>query len=341
MFEKDPKNSATILLDNFSLEKRTWAVAGGKGGTGKTVLASNLGVGLAILGYKVILIDADLGGADLHLSFGMPVPKRNLNDFLSGRIGALEDVILPTPSANLSIVCGGSELIGLANLPHQRKEKLKRHINNLDADFILVDLGAGTAYNTLDFFVISNEGVIVCNPEPQAKIDAYAFVKNAVYRRLLQNFGRNTILKETILKFGNSGQRATKIRNLIEMLGNHMSEFGDKAQRLVDEFRPRLIMNKVRKKSQLEDAERFVYLVREYLSIEMDYLGHMEYDERVVDACENMRPFLLEQPNSKVSLNIYNILFNMGVTDRQLRYDSKSYKKMSKGVRLESKLWKD
>jgi flagellar biosynthesis protein FlhG len=314
---------------------------GGKGGTGKTVLTSNLGVGLAILGYKVILIDADLGGADLHLSFGMPVPKRNLNDFLSGRVEALEDVILPTPSANLSIICGGSELIGLANLPHQRKEKLKRHINNLDADFILVDLGAGTAYNTLDFFVISNEGVIVCNPEPQAKIDAYAFVKNAVYRRLLQNFGRNTVLKETILKFGNSGQRATKIRNLIEMLGNQMSEFGDKAQGLVDEFKPKLIMNKVRKKSQLEDAERFVYLVLEYLSVDMEYLGHMEYDERVVDACENMRPFLLEQPNSKVSLSIYNILFNMGVTDRQLRYDRKSYKKMSKGVRLESKLWKD
>lgn len=341
MFGSEPKDSATILLDNFSLEKRTWAVAGGKGGTGKTVLTSNLGVGLAILGYKVILIDADLGGADLHLSFGMPVPKRNLNDFLSGRVESLEDVILPTPSANLSIICGGSELIGLANLPHQRKEKLKRHINNLDADFILVDLGAGTAYNTLDFFVISNEGVIVCNPEPQAKIDAYAFVKNAVYRRLLQSFGRNTILKDTILKFGNSGQRATKIRNLIEMLGNHMSEFGDKAQTLVDDFQPKLIMNKVRKKSQLEDAERFVYLVREYLSVEMEYLGHIEYDERVVDACENMRPFLLEQPNSKVSLSIYNILFNMGVTDRQLRYDRKSYKKMSKGVRLESKLWKD
>ena len=84
-----------------------------------------------------------------------------------------------------------------------------------------------------------------------------------------------------------------------------------------------------------------MYLVREYRSVEIEYLGHIEYDERVVDACENMRPFLLEQPNSKVSLSIYNILFNMGVTDRQLRYDRKSYKKMSKGVRLESKLWKD
>ena len=98
MLGNKSQDQATILLDNFTLEKRTWAVAGGKGGTGKTVLTSNLGVGLAILGYKVILIDADLGGADLHLSFGMPVPKRNLNDFLSGRLPNLEDVILPTIS---------------------------------------------------------------------------------------------------------------------------------------------------------------------------------------------------------------------------------------------------
>ncbi len=100
-------------------------------------------------------------------------------------------------------------------------------------------------------------------------------------------------------------------------------------------------MNKVRKKSQLEDAQRFISLVREYLSVEIDYPGHIEYDERVVDSCENMRPFLLEHPTSKVSLSIYNILFNMGIKDRQLRYDKKSYKKMSKGVRIESKLWKE
>jgi len=92
MLSNKSQDQTTILLDNFTLEKRTW------GGTGKTVLTSNLGVGLAILGYKVILIDADLGGADLHLSYGMPIPKRNLNDFLSGRLPNLEDVILPTIS---------------------------------------------------------------------------------------------------------------------------------------------------------------------------------------------------------------------------------------------------
>ncbi|MDA0745870.1 MAG: P-loop NTPase [bacterium] len=341
MFGKRAKDSPEILLDSLDLDKKIWAVAGGKGGTGKTVITSNLGVGLAILGYKVILIDGDLGGADLHLSLGMPVPRRNLNDFLSGRVASLNDVLLPTRSANLSIICGGSELIGLANLPYQRKEKIKRHISRLDADFILVDLGAGTAYNTLDFFIISNEGIVVCNPEPQAKIDAYAFLKNAVYRRLLLTFGQNTILKELILNFGNNGHRALKIRDLVNMIGEHAPEYGEEAQTLIKLFRPKLIMNKVRKKSQLDDAERFSFLVKEYLSVDVDYLGHIENDERVVDACENMRPFLLEQPTSKVSLSIYNILFNMGVQDRQLRYDKKSYKKMSKGVRIESRLWKE
>lgn len=340
MFGKQSETS-TIVLEDVQLEKRIWAVAGGKGGTGKTMVTTNLGVGLAILGYKVILIDGDLGGADLHLSFGMPVPKRSLNDFLSGRVASLNDVLLPTHSANLSLICGGSELIGLANLPHQRKEKLKRHINQLDADFILVDLGAGTSYNTLDFFVISNEGIIVCNPEPQAKIDAYSFVKNAVYRRLLQAFGRNTRLKDLIIAFGNNAQRALKIRDLLALIHTEMPQYGPKATEIIHTFRPKLIMNKVRKKSQLEDADRFVYLVREYLSVEMDYLGHIEYDDRVVDACEKMHPYLLDQPTSKVSLSIYNTLFNMGIHDRQLRYDKKTYKKMSHGVKLESRLWKE
>ena len=340
MFNRQNESaSSTILLGDVTLEKRIWAVAGGKGGTGKTMVTTNLGVGLAILGYKVILIDGDLGGADLHLSFGMPVPKRNLNDFLSGRVPSLSDVVLPTNSPNL--ICGGSELIGLANLPFQRKEKLKRHINQLDADFILVDLGAGTAYNTLDFFVISNEGFIVCNPEPQAKIDAYSFVKNAVYRRLLQAFGKNTLLKDLIINFGNNAQRALKIRDLLNLIEEKLPEHGNKARELITSFRPKLIMNKLRKKSQLEDAHRFTYLVKEYLSVEMQYLGHIEYDERVVGACEKMKPYLLDQPTPKVSLSIYNTLLNMGIRHRQLRYDKKSYKKMSQGVKLESKIWKE
>ena len=339
MLEQYTERSATILLDTLELEKKIWAVAGGKGGTGKTVITSNLGVGLAILGYKVILIDGDLGGANLHLFFDMTVPRRSLNDFLSGRVSSLDDVLVPTQSVNLNLICGGSGLMGVANLPFKKKEKLIRHINQLDADFILVDLGAGIAYNTLDFFAISNGGFIVCNPEPQARIDAYAFVKNVVYRRFHQAFGRNRLLKDLILRFGNNDQRSLKIGDLIRCIRDQAPEYGDTAQEIMDTFRPKLIMNKVRRKSHLEDARMFLYTIVEYLGVQMDYLGHIGYDERVVDACEKMRPFLLEQPTSKVSLSIYNILFNLGIEDRQFRYDKKTYKKMSNGVKRESRLW--
>lgn len=334
------KNSWLISERGFGLKKKIWAIAGGKGGTGKTVITSNLGVGLAILGYKVILIDGDLGGANLHLFFDITVPKRSLNDFLSGRVSSLEEVILPTQSNNLGLICGNSGLMGVANLPFKKKEKLIHHIVGLNADFILVDLGAGITHNILDIFGICHEPIIVCNPEPQAKFDAYAFAKNALYRRLNQAFIQNNLLKDLLFKFGNNQQHSIKVWDLIHLVRDKVPEYGERAQTIVDTFRPKFILNKVRRKSQVEDAGMFLSYIKEFLGVQMDLLGHIEHDERVVDACEKMRPFLLEQPTSKVSLSIYNILFNLGIEDRQLRYNKKTYKKMSNGVKLESRLWK-
>ena len=83
-------------------------------------------------------------------------------------------------------------MIGLANLPYMVKEKLLRYIVNLDADFVLIDLGAGTTFNTLDFFTLSDAGLIVCSSEPHARVDAYGFIKNTVYRKLRRLFGKTT-----------------------------------------------------------------------------------------------------------------------------------------------------
>ncbi len=117
------------------------------------------GLGLSLLGYKVILVDGDLGGADLHLFFNQVSPPRSLSTFLTREVDELRDVLLPTPNENLRLACGGSELVGMANLSHGAKTKLIRHIRKLDADFVLIDLGAGSAYNTLDIFtLIENYG---------------------------------------------------------------------------------------------------------------------------------------------------------------------------------------
>ena len=156
--------SSVIVLDSMVSEPIIWPIAGGKGGTGKSTMVANIGVGLSLLGYKVILVDGDLGGSDLHLFFDQISPPRSLSTFLTKEVSSLQDVLLPTPNENLHLVCGGSELVGMANLSYMAKSKLLRHIKSLDADYILIDLGAGSAYNTLDLFTLSNNGIIVCTP---------------------------------------------------------------------------------------------------------------------------------------------------------------------------------
>ena len=331
-----------VLLETKALGKKIWTVGGGKGGTGKSVITANLGLGLAVMGHKVILVDGDLGGSDLHLFLNVPLPRRNLSDFLGKEFDALDEVLIPTPNENLKIICGGGELLGMANLPYQRKEKLKRHIANLDADIVMVDLGAGTSYNTLDLFALSSEGIVVCTPDPMARIDAYAFVKNSTYRRLLRAFSNNERVKRAIVHFGaNPGRKSAKIVDLLRLIRAVDRDCGKMAAKLLADFHPKLILNKVRKKSQLNEVDRFLSLVWEYLSVRMEYIGYIENDGRVVEACERTRPFLIEYPRARAAENIYSILFKLGVKDRTLRFTKERPKKMSKGLKAESKYWRD
>ena len=334
-------DSDIIVLDSKAPARIIWPVAGGKGGTGKSTLTANLGVGLSLLGYKVILVDGDLGGADLHLFFDLVAPPASLNHFLSKEAGSLADVVLPTPSENLKLICGGSEMVGLANLPHFTKEKLKRHIRGLDADYVLIDLGSGTSYTTLDFFCLSDEGFIVCTPEPQARVDAYGFVKNTVYRQLRRLFSKNKQIAAVIDRFArDSGRRSGRIRDLLELIGNLDPRAGEQAVELLEAYRPKLILNRVRTGKQIDEAHRFVALVREYLSTDMQYVGFVRSDTRVLDACERRRPLLIDSPKAAASRDLCNILMTgLDVPDRLHRFTGQHYRKMSRVAKAEARLW--
>ena len=159
-----------IVLDSKMPDKVIWPIAGGKGGTGKSTLTANLGVGLSLLGHKVILVDGDLGGADLHLVFDQIAPPKSLGNFLNREVDSLKDILLATPNENIKLIFGGNEMVGMSNLPYLAKEKLICQIKTLDADYVFINLGAGPSHNTLEVFGLSNEGIIVCTPEPHARV---------------------------------------------------------------------------------------------------------------------------------------------------------------------------
>ena len=331
----------TIVLDGTAPTKAIWPIGGGKGGTGKSTLAANIGVGLSLLGYKVILLDCDLGGADLHLFFDQIAPARSLSHFLTKETTSLDEVLLPTPSENLKIVCGGNEMIGLANLPYMVKEKLLRHILSLDADYVLIDLGAGTTFNTLDLFTLSDDGLIVCTPEPHARVDAYGFIKNTVYRKLRRRFGKNEAVKVTIEQFARNGGRTSgRISELLDLIAAVDPAAAVVADTTLANYRPRLILNRVRHKRQIQEVHRFQLTVKEYLSTEMVYVGFVRSDNNILDACERRRPLIIDNPKAPAARDLYTVLMQgFQIPDRLHRFDADSSRQMAKVAKMEAKYW--
>jgi len=330
-----------IVLNTQAPATAIWPIAGGKGGTGKSTLTANLGVGLALLGYKVILVDGDLGGADLHLFFNQLTPPRSLGSFLANEARSLQEVLLPTPTESLKLICGGNEVVGAANLSFLAKERLLRHIQSLDADYVLIDLGAGSAYNTLDFFTVSNQGIVVCTPEPQARVDAYGFVKNTVYRKLRRYFNKREAVKEVIDLFARqAGRRSGRISGLVELIGQVESRAEREAVELLEAYRPRLLLNRVRHKRHVEVVHRFLGLVQDYLSVQMEYVGHVRSDEAITEACERRRPVLLAAPKTGASRDIYQLLMaGLRVPDRLHRFSAEDAGKLSQVAKAEARFW--
>jgi len=287
------------------MKQKVWAIGGGKGGVGKSLVTANTSICLAYLGYKVISIDLDLGGANLHTCLGTSIPEKTLSDFLNSKVSSLADLVTPTPIQNLSIISGAQDDLGIANLKNVHKNKLLAEFSKLDADFIILDLGAGTAYNTLDFFLSSHQGILTVLPEPTSIENTYRFIKSAYYRRLkmiedLLNIQPliHQAMNAKIQSQG--GSPADLIRKVIEI----NPEMGQKLKTEIQNFRPKLVMNQVRNQTDIDIGFSIKTICKRYFGIELDYIGYLDYDPSVWQSVKKRKPLMVEFPNSKLVVNI-------------------------------------
>ncbi|MGZ8365259.1 MAG: P-loop NTPase, partial [Nitrospira sp.] len=159
------------------------SVASGKGGVGKSVVSANLALVLAQKGKQVVLVDLDVGGADAHVLVGLLNPPFTLTDFLNHRIEQLDDLAHPLPiHPNLRIIPGTGDTLATANMAYSQKKRLIRNFQDIRADVIVVDIGAGASYHTLDFFLMADHHVAVATPDPTSVLDLYRFIKLAAIR---------------------------------------------------------------------------------------------------------------------------------------------------------------
>ncbi|MCP4179951.1 MAG: MinD/ParA family protein, partial [bacterium] len=204
---------------------------------------------------------------------------------------------------------GEAELPGAANISSAQKRKLIKKLLSLDVDYLVADLGAGTSFNTMDLFLLSGQGLIVTTPTLTATLNAYLFLKNAVFRIMSASFDRKSPAYqylETLRKDGESLQKVF-IPRLINNIKRIDPDSYNKYMERIKDLQPRLILNMLEDPKDAAKAGKLRHSCREYLGINLDHLGVMYRDELQTVALNSRLPIVTYKPRSVLSQAIFRI----------------------------------
>ncbi len=280
-------------------------VASGKGGVGKSLLSANLAVALGQAGKKVILADLDLGASNLHLAIGVN-PKTGIGTFLTGG-STFEEIITPTDYENVSFIAGDSEIPGLSTLKVAQKNALIRKFHSLKADYLIIDLGAGTHLTILDLFLLSPQGIVVTAPTVTATLNGYLFLKNIVFRLMAATFKKGSKAAEYInkLRSDSTSLQRLYIPKMIEEIEKIDPENAAQLKTRLSQFRPRLIMNMIDQPKDADKAQKIRRSCQQYLGLDVESLGVMYRDSLQDKALASRLPVVIYKPNAVLSQAIY------------------------------------
>lgn len=287
---------------------RIISVGGGKGGVGKTFISANLAAALARAGQRVVAVDVDLEGANLHTSLGVPTPQVSLADFVAQREDDLGKLVVGTPIAGLQMIAGTQANLAGAQPSHLRRVQLVRGLRRLDADYIIIDLGAGSHVSVLDYFLVGDDGLVVLQAEPTSVENAYTFLRAAFYRRLRLAMVGHGVRQLVTLAMDQRNERG--IRTPIDLLKEIETLDPVEGQRFVAtmrEFRPKLIVNEVHTAEDVKLGFSVSSVCKKYFGFEPEYIGYVNHDDMARRSVAARRPIVDLSENADASIYLERI----------------------------------
>lgn len=298
-------------MENSGEHRKIWAIGGGKGGTGKSFIASSMGTCLALKGSRTILLDADLGGPNLHTFFGLIRPRHSLSDFFDKK-APLSDIIMPSGIANLGLITGSIGSLDSESINYAQKQKLFRQIRALDADNILIDLGAGTHINTLDTFLLADRMIVVTAPEITALENMYQFIKSVYFRKLkfiFKTYDLTATIQQTWKNRASYNIRSLK--DLICHLRQSSDHLRDIFDREMSAFVVHIVLNQVRTPRDILVGENLKSVCMNFLGLPVVYAGYSSHDEAVQKSINDKQPFMIFSRLSPVVKEIKTLTENI------------------------------
>jgi len=288
-------------------------VGSGKGGVGKSCFAVNTAVAVARKGWRVILVDADLGCSNVETILGTRSERRLDEFFLQEGRKDLAPVLCDTHYENLRLIPGATGLLDVTNPKFAQKVAFIRELRRLDADLIIVDLEAGTHLNALDVFLVTKtNGVVMITPEKTSIDNAFKFLRAVLFRKIARFYQSPEVA--VLLK------RNETLDDFIACIRG--SEVFDEPTRdrvcgeivaLAQAIRPKIVVNKAHNAYEAQIAANiFTKYTRQHLRIEPANLGFLYFDKCVPEAVNSGTPFVVSHPQLKISGCVTDIANRLG-----------------------------
>ncbi|MBF0318036.1 MAG: AAA family ATPase [Nitrospirae bacterium] len=297
------------------MDRQVIAIVGPKGGVGKSTISANLAAALAMLNKKVIAVDLDLGGANLHTFFGIK-DTVSLDDFILKKVSGLSSILIDSGISNLKIVCGVSNIPGVSNMSEHQEMRLVREVLKLNAEIILLDLAAGSSNSVVDFLFFANKGLLVTTTEVNSLIKIYSFIKTSMYKKLLFYFkakGTSALVKfiEDAMDFENHPQIAT-IEDLFRQAAAINAPVAESARAFIANYTPLLVLNRVHTPQEASTVGNAIKgITRKFLNINCDVLMSISEDGDIRRSLAHSTPLVTYNAASAFSKEIKQLAMKL------------------------------
>jgi flagellar biosynthesis protein FlhG len=281
------------------------SVGGGKGGVGKSIVAGNVAIAVAELGFRTVLLDADLGAANQHTLFGIDRPPRSLQAFVEKEVAVLDEVAVTTGIPRLFLVPGIGAIPGAANLAHAQKLKLLRHVERLDADVVIIDVGAGVSFNVIDFFEAGDLRLVVTTPQLTALQNAHCFMKAAIHRGIRRRVESHPSA-EGREAFEQCWRRSEteRLSELRRSLRSIDPVLGGYVEQVTRGFATRLVGNMVEGPGQRRVIAALSRMAHDFLEVDVPAGANLGRSQEMHDSVTYRRPLMVSHPSHPDSVSL-------------------------------------
>lgn len=295
------------------MKSRLIAVGAGKGGVGKTFVASSIAITMAKLGKSTLIIDCDFAGANIHTTLGAQISETTVLAYFN-KEQALANIIQPTSIPKLSFIHGVWNDWAPTDVSIETAQQLMTDLKELPFDNIVIDLGPGATPANLEIFRNADEKILVSSAEPTSLEKSYRFIEAYVVSQLELAGTKDAIIKlrNDLKKYRQRNKKNHfSFRNyLTEMTGFTFDHFESLNQTPV-----RLILNGTRSHQDQQLGYSIKSVCNKYFDLSINYTGYIDYDNAVWQSIRNRKPFLIEMPFTPLSGQFLSICKNIMATE--------------------------